>query len=566
MKDESSFKYIPEDVEDFRVGPLPIIGSFCRKIGITQLVNKLIPSPRNIDSGDVVVGMIMDTLQGRSPLYKLHQSFQGHDTKLLFGRELKANDFNDNNVGKVLDNIHSYGASQLFSQLSFKACEAFSLNLKHQHFDTTSVSVWGDYASYANETENTIAITKGHSKDHRPDLKQFLYSCLCVEGNIPLLGAVRSGNQSDKKANNKELTRIASFMNKHGLDAKAHLYIADSAAITAANLEKFMAHPFVSRLPATYNAESKAIEKAYEENRWQDIGPMAEIVDPAPNRPSAYYKLCETEIELYGRKYRGIVVHSSSHDKRRLKKLEKALNKEREEFTRSQKEQLKIYYNCQEDAQTQIKIIQQKQNQKYHRIEGQIKASPRYSRGRPAKGKSPKVKQMLYQIELTQNELNDLITETRERSGCFVLLSNAANNGEHAYCADELLLAYKQQYGIEMNFRFLKDPLIVNDTFLKKAERIEALGVILLLSLMVWNLIQHCLRKYIKETQMPIMGWDNKPTKRPTTFMLLFHFQLISIFRYNNKTKRQITRKLLVYQQQYLHALQLDESIFTTPP
>ena len=39
-----------------------------------------------------------------------------------------------------------------------------------------------------------------------------------------------------------------------------------------------------------------------------------------------------------------------------------------------------------------------------------------------------------------------------------------------------------------MNFPFLKDPLIVNDTFLKKAERIEALGFILLLSLMIWNL------------------------------------------------------------------------------
>jgi transposase len=49
---------------------------------------------------------------------------------------------------------------------------------------------------------------------------------------------------------------------------------------------------------------------------------------------------------------------------------------------------------------------------------------------------------------------------------------------------------YKEQYGIENNFRFLKDPIIVNDTFLKKAERIEALGFILLISLMLWNLIQ----------------------------------------------------------------------------
>jgi transposase len=48
-----------------------------------------------------------------------------------------------------------------------------------------------------------------------------------------------------------------------------------------------------------------------------------------------------------------------------------------------------------------------------------------------------------------------------------------------------LLRTYKAQDGIERNFSFLKDPLIVNDLFLKKPERIEALGMILLLSLLI---------------------------------------------------------------------------------
>ena len=58
----------------------------------------------------------------------------------------------------------------------------------------------------------------------------------------------------------------------------------------------------------------------------------------------------------------------------------------------------------------------------------------------------------------------------------------------------EILKTYKSQYGIEQNFSFLKEPLIVNDTFLKKPSRIDALTFILLLSLMIWNLIQHELR------------------------------------------------------------------------
>ena len=46
-----------------------------------------------------------------------------------------------------------------------------------------------------------------------------------------------------------------------------------------------------------------------------------------------------------------------------------------------------------------------------------------------------------------------------------------------AHTARDGLRAYKEQHGIEQNFGFLKDPLIVNSLFLKKPERIEALGL-----------------------------------------------------------------------------------------
>ena len=39
-----------------------------------------------------------------------------------------------------------------------------------------------------------------------------------------------------------------------------------------------------------------------------------------------------------------------------------------------------------------------------------------------------------------------------------------------------------EQYGIENNFSFLKDDQIVNAIFLKRPERIEALGLILLIA------------------------------------------------------------------------------------
>lgn len=104
------------------MGPLPIVATFCRQLGIPALVDKHVASPENISSGEVVVAMIMDTLTGRSPLYKVSESFQHQDIELLFGREIELDHFNDNNLGKVLDNIHATGSSQLFSKISWQAC------------------------------------------------------------------------------------------------------------------------------------------------------------------------------------------------------------------------------------------------------------------------------------------------------------------------------------------------------------------------------------------------------------------------------------------------------------
>jgi transposase len=130
---------------------------------------------------------------------------------------------------------------------------------------------------------------------------------------------------------------------------------------------------------------------------------------------------------------------------------------------------------------------------------------------------------------------------------------------------EAILRAYKEQNGVEMNFRFLKDPVIVNSTFLKKAERIEALGFILLLSLMIWNLMQQVMREHLKEHQKSIRGWDKKQTYKPTCLMVIFHFQHISISKWNQGRSRRLSRDLLSRQRDYLQALGLPETIFTIP-
>jgi transposase len=58
------------------------------------------------------------------------------------------------------------------------------------------MSVEGEYDS----DDSTPLITFGYSKDHRPDLKQFMiYMMSSQDGDVPLLAQTVARNSSDKK-------------------------------------------------------------------------------------------------------------------------------------------------------------------------------------------------------------------------------------------------------------------------------------------------------------------------------------------------------------------------------
>ena len=129
--------------------------------------------------------------------------------------------------------------------------------------------------------------------------------------------------------------------------------------------------------------------------------------------------------------------------------------------------------------------------------------------------------------------------------------------------AQGLLSLYKSQIGIEKNFSFLKDPAIVNSIFLKKAERIEALGMILLISLLIWRLMERAMRQYVETNDCTLPGWVRRQTKKPTTFMMTTKFTsviVITIGRY-----RQLAKPLKPFQQEHLKTLGVPVEAFTVP-
>ncbi|MCG2795104.1 MAG: hypothetical protein L6427_04440 [Actinomycetia bacterium] len=120
-----------------------------------------------------------------------------------------------------------------------------------------------------------------------------------------------------------------------------------------------------------------------------------------------------------------------------------------------------------------------------------------------------------------------------------------------------MLAAYKEQHGTRRNFGFLKDPLIVNDIFLKRPDRIEVLGLILLTSLLVWNLMEHVMREYLKRTDSTIPGWNRQPTRKPTSFMMTTMFKGVLVLEADGRWY--FTAPLTSEQEGYVRALGLTE-------
>lgn len=149
-------------------------------------------------------------------------------------------------------------------------------------------------------------------------------------------------------------------------------------------------------------------------------------------------------------------------------------------------------------------------------------------------------------------------------AGCFVLLTNVAKEGEGAVDARGILSLYKEQHGVEENFAFLKDSAVVNAIFLKTEKRIEALGLILLISLLIWKLIERSLRRHVEKTARPLIGWDNKPTTRPTALMVTSKFRNIKVIRIGSQ--RRVNRPLNPVQLHWLQALGLKPTLFTEQP
>ncbi len=429
------------------------------------------------------------------------------------GEGVESDYINDDKIGRVMDKLYKHGLNNLFIEIVLSVIKKFKIDTKYSHLDATSFHLHGEYKSENNQEkegeeltkERPIIITKGYSRDQRPDLKQCVLDLITSsDGDIPLLMRAGDGNEADKAVFGKILVE---FKKQIIFDS---IMVCDSALYSQENLQLIQHLKWISRVPMT-------IKKAQELVQTVEI----EEIDVKEQERRASinldgYRWKEEIVNYGGIKQIWLIVESQKRKKSDFEKIDKKQKQEKNKVEKLLKELKKEDFETPEQAQYKLKGINKKL--KFFEIK-EVQTIKIQSKNN----------KIIYEMEGISYEKLEKIAIMRKEAGRFILATNLVEDNQKLK-PEEIITNYKNQQSCERGFRFLKDPLFFADSFyVENPERIETMLFLMSLCLLVYNLGQRELRNSLKRIKIGIKNQLGKLTLSPTLRWVFQCFQGIHI-------------------------------------
>jgi transposase len=211
----------------FSVGGLPLIHAIAQRLPLREILREAIAPHGNetVAAADTLVLLLYNLTAGQYPLYELAPWVDQLDTRCIGYPQLADVRFSDDRFARALDNLYQTDRACLMTRLVVKMIETFELGLDRLHNDSTTVKAVGKIPG---KTRTGVELKRGHSKDHRPDLKQLVFSLsLSADGAVPIHHKVYAGNRTD------DTTHIETWTTLRALHTRADfLYVGDAKLCT----------------------------------------------------------------------------------------------------------------------------------------------------------------------------------------------------------------------------------------------------------------------------------------------------------------------------------------------
>ncbi|MCP4279540.1 MAG: IS1634 family transposase [Alteromonas sp.] len=492
-----------------RLDHLGLIAAFCHEVDLPGIIDRIIPkySEHNVSHGDAVLAMILNGLGFHSrTLHMFCDFFETKPIAKLLAKDIEAKHLTDDVLGRTLDALYEADVSALYQAIAEHVVDKLGLKTDSVHLDITSFHVDGDYAQ--DEDINAIKLVKGYSRDHRPELNQVVLELICEnQAGLPVYMQALSGNTNDAKAfsevTKKHIHCLKAAQNSRYFIADAALYTEDSIRSLDEQQQKF-----ITRVPMTIKSAKEAL-LALKPEHLSTIGNG--------------YSGCWVDANYGSVNQKWLLVHSEQATKREEATFYKNLDKNVTKELRALRQLMKKQFACAVDAEQAMNDFASE----CHLLgfaQFSIVKEPIYAgRGRPKKEAKPTG----YHYYIDAMPYTDLekVKLARLKVGMFILATNDTDSSELTMAA--LLEHYKSQQKVERGFRFLKSPeFLTSSIFLKKPQRIEALLMVMTLSLLVYASLEHKIREQLTNTDefFPSMV-KNKTTTKPTARWVFLKFE-----------------------------------------
>ena len=551
-----------------RLGALPLINHFIERLELERHLDEFVPTTDRrirLPYAKALGVLLRSLLIEREPMYRQHETVSTFAPGAFALDAELAKHVGDDAVGRALDRLFDADRAALMTAGVVSAVEAFAVALSQLHNDSTTVKFTGQYPLARGRRlrgKRAPFITHGHSKDHRPDLKQLLFILTTSDdGGVPVQFRCEAGNCNDSTTHIETWNALCRAAG--GTD---FLYVADSKLCAKEPLDYIHQHGgrLVCVMPRTRleDAEFRDWIQTHEPD-WTLVRDR-----PNPRRPGGprdrwwTYRATLPSREVWPVVWLYSSLLALRQDTRRrehIARCEQAFADLNAKLSAPRAHRRKRA----EVQQRVDDILAESRAKKYFAIElyqGEQHTYRQASRGRPGPNtrylrKTRKFWQVRFPLD------DDAIAYERKSDGMYPLLTN-----DRSLTDAQVFEAHKRQPSIEKRFEQTKTVFESAPVLLKNEGRIEALFFVYFLALLVQAIIERELRLAMKRDGVATLALypEERTTHRPTAEQVFRLFSLTQrhVLEHEGQHVRAFEPELTPLQGQVLDLLRVPRSVY----
>ena len=382
--------------------------------------------------------------------------------------EIEDGKINDTRLYRCLDRILPH-KTKLEQHLKQRYGELFGAEFDVLLYDLTSTYVEG-------AAENNPMMSRGYSRDHRPDCEQMVIALIVNREGFPFSYETFDGNRADVSTMESILRTVE---RKYGKARR--IWVMDRGIVSEENLAAIRRRGG-QYLVGTPRRQMKRFEAELLKDDWTQVRPDVEVKQVAIPQGEETYILCRTA----GRKEKEKAIRKrfSLGMEKALQALEKSIASGR----------LKDRYKM----ERRLGRIQARHPQVNDLFEVTLRETPTGVR-------------LLWEMKKDKEAWRDL------REGAYMLRTNL-----QADSAGQMWSMYMQLTEAEASFRALKSELSIRPLFHQKEPRVKAHVLVAFLGYALWVTLKHLLQRRPAIVPQPsASGVDNAHPLSPMKALAL---------------------------------------------